>query len=96
MKAVLYISILVMLIVSSCATGGFYLGSEYDDLYYSPSDMPVVQKTASSQNYARDLEPNQYYDNIYAADTLISDEYNDAVVSILGLTDLTLNCQPAP
>ena len=79
MKAVFYISILVTLIVSSCATGGMYLGSEYDDLYYSPADKPVVQKAISSQNFAGDLEQDQYYDNIYAADTLIADEYNDAV-----------------
>jgi hypothetical protein len=81
MKALLYIIILATLLVSSCATSGVYLGGEYDDLYYSPSDQPVISipNNSTNQNIARNIQPEQYYDNIYANDTLYADQYNDAV-----------------
>lgn len=81
MKALFYILIPATIMVSSCATGGLYLGGEYDDLYYSPSDKPVVnvQNNIAGQNIARNIQPDQYYDNIYSSDTLIADQYNDAV-----------------
>jgi len=41
MKAVNYISILLLLVLGSCSSG-LYSGFEYDDLYYLPSDKPVV------------------------------------------------------
>jgi hypothetical protein len=79
MKALIYIMILTAVILSSCATG-LYVGGGYDDLYYSPSDEPVrVQNTVHEQIAAGNLNSEQYYDNIYAKDTLIADEYNDAV-----------------
>jgi hypothetical protein len=79
MKALIYIMILTTVILSSCATG-LYVGGEYDDLYYSPSDEPVrVQTTVPEQIASGNLNSEQYYDNIYAKDTLIADEYNNAV-----------------
>jgi len=81
MKALFYILVSATLLVSSCATSGRYLGGEYDDLYYLPSDKPVVsvQENLANQNIAKNIEPNQYYDNIYSNDTLIADQYNNAV-----------------
>jgi hypothetical protein len=80
MKTLNYILIISTAILSSCATG-LYVGGEYDDLYYSPSDKPVmsVQKNIPEQIAEGNLNPEQYYDNIYANDTLVADGYNDAV-----------------
>jgi hypothetical protein len=46
MKALFFILVLAELIVSSCATSKKNSG-EYDDLYYSPSDKPIAQKSDS-------------------------------------------------
>jgi hypothetical protein len=80
MKAVNYISILLLLVLGSCSSG-LYTGLEYDDLYYLPSDKAVVkvQPNVHRQIAEGDLKAEEYYDNIYAADTLVSDEYSDAV-----------------
>jgi hypothetical protein len=80
MKALFYILILATAVLSSCSSG-LYVGGEYDDLYYSPSDKPVLsnQRTVPEQIAQGNLNPEQYYDNIYANDTLIADGYNDAV-----------------
>ena len=48
MKALSYIAILMLLILSSCASA-LYTGAEYDDLYYSASDKPVVNKNVCSK-----------------------------------------------
>ena len=45
MKAILYISIPALFLASSCATSGFRLGGEYDDLYYSSSDKETVTQS---------------------------------------------------
>ncbi|OFY60115.1 MAG: hypothetical protein A2V50_07230 [Bacteroidetes bacterium RBG_19FT_COMBO_42_10] len=80
MKAVNYISILILLVLGSCSSG-LYTGFEYDDLYYMPSDRPVtrIQSPVSRQIAEGDLKADEYYDNIFAADTLVSDEYSNAV-----------------
>lgn len=82
MKAVKYISIMILFVLGSCSTG-VYSGLEYDDLYYLPSDRQAVKvaQTASNQVVEGDLRDNDYYDNIYSADTLVSDEYSEAVSS---------------
>jgi hypothetical protein len=80
MKAVNYISILILLVLGSCSSG-LYKGMEYDDLYYLPSDKQVtsVQTPVSKPVAEGNLQAAEYYDNIYAADTLVSDEYSNAV-----------------
>jgi len=80
MKTLLYISALALLILGSC-TSSLYTGAEYDDLYYTPSDQPSVKANppAKQQNADKTQKTDEYYDNIYAADTLVSDEYSDAV-----------------
>ena len=80
MKALYYIMVLITAVLSSCASS-LYVGGEYDDLYYSPSDKPVVavQKSVPEQIAQGDIKPDQYYDNAYANDTLVADGYNDAV-----------------
>jgi hypothetical protein len=80
MKAVNYISILLLLVLGSCSSG-LYTGFEYDDLYYLPSDKPAtkVQAPVSKQIAEGDLKAEEYYDNIYAADTLVSDDYSNAI-----------------
>ncbi len=79
MKAVNYITILLLLVLGSCSSG-LYTGFEYDDLYYLPSDKQVVQvqPSVSRQIAESDLRAEEYYDNVYAADTLVSDEYSEA------------------
>jgi hypothetical protein len=79
MKAIIYISVFAALLVSSCTTGRFNMSSEYDDLYYSKSDRPVVSERVVSQDKISDPSTEKYYDNIYSGDTLIADGYNDAV-----------------
>jgi hypothetical protein len=80
MKAINYISILALLATVSC-TSALYTGVEYDDIYYQASDQPVVvtRQTVGRQIEERDLKSAEYYDNIYASDTLMSDEYYDAL-----------------
>ncbi len=80
MKALYYISIVVLIGLSSC-NSALYTGAEYDDLYYLPSDRPISESRVSvnSPIQERTLKAENYYDNIYAADTLVSDQYSDAV-----------------
>jgi hypothetical protein len=80
MKALNYISVLALLVLGSC-TSSLYTGVEYDDLYFLPSDQPVarVNSPAKKQITESNLQAKDYYDNIYAADTLVSDEYSKAV-----------------
>jgi hypothetical protein len=80
MKSVSYIIILALLFMSSC-TSRLYTGADYDDLYFSPSDNPVVagNQSASDKLAGGNQQAGNYYDNIYAADTLVSDQYSDAV-----------------
>jgi hypothetical protein len=80
MKTISQILILGVLALSSC-TSALYTGAEYDDLYYLPSDQPVVKSNSpvNEQIDKGNLKGNDYYDNIYAADTLVSDQYSDAV-----------------
>jgi hypothetical protein len=80
MKAVNYTAIFLMLVLGSCSSG-LYTGLEYDDLYYLPSDKPVtkVQPAVTNQITEGELKAEEYYDNIYASDTLVSDEYSDAI-----------------
>jgi hypothetical protein len=80
MKALKYISILSLLVFASCSST-LYTGVEYDDLYYLPSDKPAapIKKNANIQLAERNLKVQDYYDNIYAADTLVSDEFVEAV-----------------
>jgi len=80
MKVSNYITILALLVLGSC-TSSLYTGVEYDDLYYLPSDQPVatVRTPVKKQITEGTLKSEEYYDNIYAADTLVSDEYSDAV-----------------
>jgi hypothetical protein len=80
MKATNYIFGLALLTLASCSSG-LYVGTEYDDLYYVSSDQPVTQARTSERNQISEgnLQSGSYYDNIYAADTLVSEEYSDAV-----------------
>jgi hypothetical protein len=80
MKAYYQIFILALLTLGSC-TSRLYTGGEYDDLYYSSSDEPVARSNRAGNDRIAEgtLKSNDYYDNIYAADTLVSDEYNSAV-----------------
>lgn len=80
MKALLYIFGIVTLTLASCSSG-LYVGTEYDDLYRLPSDQPVarVQTNVNRQIAEGNLRSDDYYNNIYAADTLVSNEYSDAV-----------------
>jgi len=80
MKVSNYISVLALLVLGSCSSS-LYTGVEYDDLYYLPSDRPVtvVRTPVNKQIAEGTLKSEEYYDNIYAADTLVSDEYSDAV-----------------
>jgi hypothetical protein len=77
MKALLYISFLMLFILSSCSST-LYTGAENDDLYYSASDKPVVSDRAAVNNPVaeKELKANSYYDNVYAADTLVTDKYS--------------------
>lgn len=70
MKKIRYIIPVILVAASSC-TSQLFTGNAYDDLYYRESDQPVV---AVQQN-SPDRTTEQYYDNIFAGDTLIADEY---------------------
>jgi hypothetical protein len=77
MKALSHIALLIALVLSSC-TPALYTGAEYDDLYYSAADKPVVTErtVVSTQTPEKELKANEYYDNVYAADTLVTDKYS--------------------
>lgn len=77
MKALLYISFPVIILLNSCAST-LYTGAENDDLYYSASDRPAVSDMAVANNPVaeKELKANNYYDNVYAADTLVTDKYS--------------------
>jgi len=79
MKAFHSIFGVVLLTLASCSSG-LYVGTEYDDLYYQSSDKPVVrvQSTDNQPIVEGDLKADNYYDNIYAADTLVSNEFSNA------------------
>ncbi len=70
MKQFWYIIPAILVTASSC-TSTSYTGASNDDLYYRPSEKPVTA-TQSTQTKSAD---QTYYDNIFAADTLIADEY---------------------
>jgi hypothetical protein len=80
MKTLSYILVVSLLVLGSC-TSSLYTGTEYDDLYYQSTDKPVtkVRPSASDQIPDASLKSGDLYDNIYAADTLVSDEYSNAV-----------------
>jgi len=80
MKTLLQISVLALFTLASC-TSSLYTGAEYDDLYYTPSDQPVVKEKAYAESPLpdRNISTDEYYDNIYASDTLYADDYSDAV-----------------
>lgn len=82
MKAFTYISGLALLVLSSCSSG-LYTSREYDDLYYTSSDREAEGTTVIVRNrpVERDLRAEEYYDNIYAADTLVSEEYAEAAAN---------------
>jgi hypothetical protein len=77
MKALSYIPILALLVFSSCSST-LYTGADYDDLYYSPSDAPVLNDRAAAKSpiEEKELRANNYYDNVYAGDTLLADKYS--------------------
>jgi hypothetical protein len=82
MKAYYYVSIIAVLILGSCNSALYTTrNAEYDDLYYTPSDQPVADTRVPSRNATKEdvLKSDKYYNNIYAADTLVSDEYSNAV-----------------
>src|SRR5664279_2550054 len=80
MKTASQIFILALLTLGSC-TSSLYTGAEYDDLYYSSSDKQVARNSqgANEQITGDNAKGKDYYDNKYAADTLVSEEYSDAV-----------------
>jgi hypothetical protein len=80
MKTLSQILVLALLTLGSC-TSRLYTGAEYDDLYYLPSDKQVAKSNSpvNEQITEGNLKEKEYFDNKYAADTLVSDEYSDAV-----------------
>jgi hypothetical protein len=80
MKTLSQILVLALFTLGSC-TSSLYTGGEYDDLYYQPSDQQVAKNNqpVNEQIAQGNLKDKGYYDNIYAADTLVSDQYSDAV-----------------
>ncbi len=79
MKTLSQILILFLFALSSC-TSSLYTGGEYDDLYYLPSDQPVAKnRPVVNQQIQGNSNDKGYYDNIYAADTLVSKDYAGAV-----------------
>lgn len=82
MKAYYYFFGIALLALGSCSSG-LYVGTEYDDLYYQNSDKPVTraQVAANQQPAEGDLRAGNYYNNVYAPDTLVSQEYSNAVDS---------------
>jgi hypothetical protein len=70
MKKFRYIIPVILVVASSC-TSQLYTGTADDDLYYRPSDEPVVAVQTATPAGTTD----QYYDNMLAGDTLIADDY---------------------
>ncbi|MDX9926398.1 MAG: hypothetical protein RBT28_03425, partial [Bacteroidales bacterium] len=71
MKRFWYIIPAILVITSACSSLRF-TGANNDDLYYRPSENPVAVAGPTVQ----DRNAGQsYYDNIYAGDTLIADEF---------------------
>ena len=82
MKAFKYIPVLALFVATSCSTSMYVRsGGEFDDLYYRPSQKQVVSSAAIASGKAEDrtLQSSEYYNNKYAADTLVSDEYYSAL-----------------
>ena len=71
MKKFWYIIPVILVTGSSCSSLRF-TGAVNDDLYYRPSDQPVIVTERTVEARSTD---QTYYDNIFAADTLIADEY---------------------
>ena len=82
MRALAYISVVLFLTLGSCSSTQ-YSGGEYDDLYYSSSDNAPVKKQAApgAEISEQNLSVDDYYDNMYAVDTLVSNQFSDAVQS---------------
>jgi hypothetical protein len=79
MRALVYISILPLFVMASCSSTQ-YAGREYDDLYYSSADnVPVKNQVPVNEKVGeKNLSVNDYYDNKYAVDTLVSDQFYEA------------------
>lgn len=78
MRALAYISAAFIFLLGSCSLTQ-YAGGEYDDLYYSSSDnQPVRKQNTRGEIVEQNLRADDYYDNKYAVDTLVSDQFNDA------------------
>ncbi|MBE0678049.1 MAG: hypothetical protein IH592_04720, partial [Bacteroidales bacterium] len=71
MKKFWYIIPAIFVTASSCTSLSF-TGTSNDDLYYRPSEQPVTTAQVPVQAA---VGGQIYYDNIFAADTLIADEY---------------------
>ncbi|MCU0377054.1 MAG: hypothetical protein MUC78_02240, partial [Bacteroidales bacterium] len=71
MKNLAYIIPAVIIIASSCSSPSS-LGVTNDDLYFRPSDEQVVIAETTVANKSSD---QLYYDNIFASDTLVADNY---------------------
>ncbi len=79
MKTLYTIAFLLLLILGSC-TSQLHTGAEYDDLYFSSSDYEEPASAQSSAERVASIEQDeQYYDNIYAGDTLVAPDYNGEV-----------------
>ncbi len=82
MKAIYYFTAIAILTLTldSCSSGR-YVAREYDDLYFIASDQQAVSVVVTEAGRIPEgtLRAEEYYDNIYAADTLVSEEYSDAV-----------------
>lgn len=79
MKAKWFTPVLAILLLSSCATGGRLVKSEFDDLYYLPSDNVVVNNRVEASNLPADFEKGEFFDNIYSGDTLYADQLDENV-----------------
>ena len=71
MKKFWYIIPVILMAGRACSSLRF-TGTVNDDLYYRPSDQPVIITERTAEARSTD---QTYYDNIFAADTLIADEY---------------------
>jgi hypothetical protein len=78
MKKLSYISLVALLTLGAC-NSGLYTGVEYDDLYYRQGDQSVADVRSQERRTYDNYGTEQYYDNIYANDTLVAQEYSDAV-----------------
>ena len=78
MKNLSRILIITVLTLGSC-TASKYTGGEYDDLYYSSSDNNAQSAPAEKGKVSNNVQDDTYFNNIYAADTLVSEQYSEAV-----------------